>query len=50
MNELPTTFDAVLTAENDGYHALITLLHWQQGAALSLAPEGPASIQVRQDT
>jgi flagellar biosynthesis/type III secretory pathway chaperone len=27
MNELPTTFDAVLAAENDGYHALITLLH-----------------------
>ena len=27
MNELPTTFDAVLAAENDGYRALITLLH-----------------------
>ena len=39
-------------AEGEGFIglALITLLHWQQGAALSLAPEGPASIQVRQDT
>lgn len=30
--------------------ALLTLLHWQPGAALSLAPEGPAVIQVREDT
>ena len=29
--------------------ALITLLHWQHGVALSLAPDGSAVIQVRDD-
>lgn len=29
--------------------ALLTLLHWQPGVALSLAPEGPAFIQVSED-
>lgn len=38
-------------AEGDAFIglALITLLHWQRGAALSLAPEGSAVIQVRED-
>lgn len=29
--------------------ALLTLLHWQRGTALSLAAEGPASITVREN-